>query len=176
MNIIIGSEAIRYKFENMGRQALPRLTAKIQKLTIRLQGAVQRDKLSGQVLNVRTNNLRSSIHQEVTTSGGKITGIVGTNVEYAAIHEYGMNDTVEVKAHMRRTKAEKIYFTRGKRKGLENELAMLKAQRKKKASISVKAHMRKVNMPERSFLRSAMADMADDTRVELAEEVGAILA
>lgn len=176
MNILIGSEAIQAKFERISGEAMPHLAAKIQKLTIRLQAAVVRDKLSGQVLKVRTNNLRSSIHQEVTTSGGKITGIVGTNVEYAAAHEYGFSDTVEVKAHMRRTKAEKIYFTRGKRKGLENELAMLKAQKKKKASISVKAHTRKVNFPERSFLRSAMADMADDTRTELSEEVGAILA
>lgn len=76
---------------------------------------------------------------------------------------------------MRRTKAEKIYFTRGKRKGLENELAMFKAQRRKKASISVKARTRNVNFPERSFLRSAMADMAGDIKIELDEEMGAII-
>ena len=169
MNIIIGSEEIKAKFEHISS------AAKIQKLAIRLQAKVVKDKLSGQALNVRTNDLRSSIHQEVTASGGKISGIVGTNVEYAAAHEYGMDDAVEVKAHMRRTKAEKIYFTRGKRKGLENELAMLKAQRKKKTSVSVRAHIRKVNFPERSFLRSAMADMAGDIKIELVEEMGAII-
>lgn len=173
--IIIGSEAISARFNNIGTEAVPRLTARIQKLTVKLQAKVIQDKLSGQVLKVRTNNLRSSIHQEVTASGGKITGTVGTNVEYAAFHEYGFDDTVEVKEHMRRTKAEKVYFSRGKRKGMENELAMIKAQKKKKATITVKAHTRKINYPEHSFLRSAMADMAGETRMQLSEEMGAII-
>lgn len=62
MNIIIGSEAIRYKFEHINSHAMPRLAAKIQKLTIRLQAKVVQDKLSSQALNVRTNNLCGSIH------------------------------------------------------------------------------------------------------------------
>lgn len=167
--VIIGSEKITTRFNKIQAQALPKLTARIQKVVIKLQGAVIKDKLSGQVLNVRSNNLRSSIHQSVTTSGGTITGIVGTNVEYAAYHEYGLNDTINVKEHLRRTKAEKIAYVKGKNKGKLNPLAMRKAQKKKAATITVKAHTRKVNYPEHSYLRSAMADMQGEIRVEISE-------
>jgi len=60
---------------------------------IRLTNHIAEHKLHGQVLNVRTNRLRSSIQKsagnriDVTSSG--ISGTVGTNVVYAKIHEYG---------------------------------------------------------------------------------------
>lgn len=55
-----------------------------------LEAYIKGDKLSGQVLHVVTNNLRGSINSQVMEEGESITGSVGTNVEYAPIHELGL--------------------------------------------------------------------------------------
>jgi len=57
---------------------------------ILLQGSIKKDFLSGQVLNVRTNRLRSSVTytNPEGSPGGRFLK-VGTNVKYAPIHEYG---------------------------------------------------------------------------------------
>lgn len=61
----------------------------IQGLGNDLKSHIQADKLSGQVLHVRTGRLRSSIKEQTTDDGNSITSTISTNVEYAAIHEYG---------------------------------------------------------------------------------------
>lgn len=48
---------------------------------------VVKNKLSGQVLNVKTNRLRNSIMWKVNRQD--ISAKVATNVKYAAVHEYG---------------------------------------------------------------------------------------
>jgi hypothetical protein len=65
---------------------------------------VQR-KLSGQVLRVRTDMLRSSFHivRAREQPGVGIYGLVSTNIVYARIHEKGFTGTVIVRAHTRRT-------------------------------------------------------------------------
>jgi len=45
--------------------------------------------LEGEVLNKRTGRLWRSIHSETFRRLGRVVGIVGTNVKYAAIHEFG---------------------------------------------------------------------------------------
>lgn len=148
--VIIGSEAITARFERM-KDAMPKLTAKIQKVVVELQGKVIKEKLSGQVLKVRSNNLRSSIHQTVSVDGSKITGIVGTNVEYAAFHEYGFSGNQNIKEHLRTIK-----------------IAFGKPLKKPKI-VTVRAHQRSVEYPEHSFLRSELANMADEIRVAISE-------
>ncbi len=110
-------------------------------LVIKLQRNVVRDKLSGQVLNVRTGTLRRSIGQAVSDVGAKIVGFVSTNVKYAPPHEYGFRGTVNVRAHLREVKE-----AFGKRL-------------KTPVTASVGAYSRTVNLPERSFLRSALREM-----------------
>ena len=58
-------------------------------------------KLSGQVLRNRTGTLRRSIHHSVRLEPKEIVGIVGTNVSYARVHEYGFRGSVAVRAHER---------------------------------------------------------------------------
>lgn len=65
------------------------LTEEIQRIIFDLSAKVKRDKLSGQVLNVRTGRLRRSITTRIEESADKVTGIVGTNVEYAKGFEFG---------------------------------------------------------------------------------------
>lgn len=59
------------------------------RMSILLQREVKK-KLSNDVLKVQSGNLRSSIHAEVEKSHGKIMAVVGTKVNYAATHEYGL--------------------------------------------------------------------------------------
>ena len=43
----------------------------------------------GSTLAAPTGRLRGSLTKRVTVSGGRVVAQVGTNVKYAAIHEYG---------------------------------------------------------------------------------------
>lgn len=101
---------------------------------------IQRDKLQGQVLHHRSGRLQGSIKQNVTKTETGVLATVYTNVEYAAIHEYGFQGAVSVKEHLRTiTKAFKVELTQPKK-------------------ITVRQHTRNVNLPERSFMRSALKD------------------
>jgi phage gpG-like protein len=98
------------------------------------------NKLSGDILKVRTGRLRRSIHPEWDFKPGHMGATVGTNVEYAAIHEYGFKGTVQVKS-----------FQREMTKAFGRPIAP--------KQVTVSAHSRNINMPERSFLRSALKEM-----------------
>ena len=145
--VIVGDDELRAKFQRASGTIDGNLVDSMGRITIRLQAHVVRNKLSGQVLKVRTNNLRGSIHQEVSRDGSGIVGRVGTNVEYAAFHEYGFSGTQNVREHMRTIK-----MAFGK---------MLKTPKR----IAISAH---VDYPEHSFLRSAL----DDQRAEIMAELG----
>ncbi|MFX8565905.1 HK97 gp10 family phage protein, partial [Acinetobacter baumannii] len=78
-------------FETMPERLRDELKVGIGRAVLKLQREVVQNKLSGQVLNVRTGNLRRSIDQVVTTEGSAVIGIVSTNVKYGRIHEYGFS-------------------------------------------------------------------------------------
>lgn len=116
------------------------LKTAVQRLTLKLLARTKQQKLSGQVLNVRTGRLRRSINQRVESKGTRVDGYVGTNVEYARVHEFGFRGIVNIREHLRKTK-------RGAHK--------------------VSAHSRNVNIRERSFLRSALGEMKPTIQKEL---------
>jgi phage gpG-like protein len=118
----------------------------IAKLTFKLLAKVKQDKLTGQVLNRRTGRLSRSVNADFKDDG--MTGVVGTNVEYAAVHELGLE--VVIKSHMRMMKQA---FGRP----VEERL------------VQVRQHT--VNFPEKSFLRSALKDMGPEIRDAL-DQVG----
>lgn len=120
----------------------------IGRIALKLMTRVKAQKLTGQVLNVRTGRLRRSITQRVESSADEISGIVGTNVDYAAIHEYGFKGAVSVKQHLRLVKQA---FGR---------------PLKSPVWATVHAHSKNVNLPERSFLRSALADLKASGAIE----------
>ena len=74
--VIVGDEEVRARFHRAAGEIDGKLADSMGRITIRLQAHVVRNKLSGQVLNVRTNNLRGSIHQEVIRDGSGIVGSV----------------------------------------------------------------------------------------------------
>ena len=115
------------------------------RLSIEVQRGVKETKLTGQVLHVRTGTLRRSINRRVIEQGGSVMASVGTNVSYAAAHEYGFKGEVDVREHVRKTRG-----------GTEAR---------------VRAHTRKVVMPERSFLRSTVDDMGPHIKTEIRKAV-----
>ncbi len=65
----------------------------------------------GQTLSDR-GHLRQSITVECTQEHDGIKITVGSNLEYAAIHHFGFNGTVNIKSHERRSKRGKKYSVR----------------------------------------------------------------
>lgn len=129
---VSGDAEVVRRLESIGPQMKVALRQGIGRLVTQLQKNVRQNKLSGQVLNVRSGRLYRSIEQVVEEQGEKVVGIVSTAVKYAAVHEYGFKGTVNVREHMRRTK---------------------------NGSHSVRAHTARVDLPERSFLRSALREL-----------------
>jgi phage gpG-like protein len=102
------------------------------KLGLDLQHQVQADKLSGQVLRVRTNTLRSSIEE----SGDAVSARVGTSIFYGAIHEFGVSRSWLIEAKS----AKALRFEVG-------------------GQTLFRRRVTHPPLPERSFLCSALRDM-----------------
>lgn len=146
----IDDDAARRYLAGVHPQVHQRLAASIGRLTLQLLREVKAGKLSGQVLNVRTGRLRRSINQRLEQRDPlQITGYVGTNVVYGRRHELGFTGSESVRQHLRT-----VTQAWGR---------PLRAPR----SITVRAHSRRVSVPPRSFLRSALQDMAPAIRQTL---------
>jgi hypothetical protein len=128
------------------------LARAIAKLGIALQSNVRQDKLSGQVLKARSGALKSSIDVAIDKSATGVSATVFTDLDYGAAQEYGFSGTVNVRASLRLIK-----------QAFGRPIAT--------KAISVRAHSRRMDLPERSFLRSALDDMARD----ISEDVEAAL-
>lgn len=139
------------------RQQYQKITTNVEqsigRLTLKLLTRVKVSKLSGQVLNVRTGRLRRSITHKVAKTPNAISGIVGTNVEYARAHELGFNGQVSVKAHLRQIK-------------------MAWGKSITPRTVEIRPHTRQVNLPAKSFLASALADMTPEIMQTLQQSVG----
>jgi phage gpG-like protein len=151
---IIGGEALQNHVGNLYPKLIEAVRGSITRSLLDLVRYVKSEKLSGQVLRNRTGRLRRSINasQVIETAGG-LEGTVGTNVEYGKTHEYGYQGPVTVKAHMRTIKQAWGHAL------------------KSPVSVSVRSHSRQVNLPERSFLRSALADLAPQISANIKADI-----
>jgi len=126
------------------RGAADRLAANlfraVTRLSIEIQTAIKR-KLAGEVLHTRTGTLRRSINRLVTQDSHGVVATEGTNVRYAAVHEYGFNGQVTVGSHVRKLASG--------------------------GTANVRQHARTMVMPERSFLRSTLAEFRPRIQSEL---------
>lgn len=132
-----GDEKLVARFGKLAATARARVKRNILFLCGVLRENIQRDWLSGQVLNQRTGRLKGSIHDEVDEAGDAIIGTVGTNVEYARPHEYGFQGSVMIKAHLRQIK-------------------QAWGRPITPREIHVRAHPRKVDITEKRFMRGAL--------------------
>jgi len=102
----------------------------------------KKDKGRGKrALLVKSGALRNSIHVKSSTLSSVI---ISTPKKYAAVHNFGFNGTVKVRAHSRRV------FGRAK-------MSNIKSHRRSSVKFTagthrVKAHTRKMNIPQRQFM------------------------
>jgi phage gpG-like protein len=127
------------------------LGAKATELASALADRVKNDKLSGAVLNTRSGALRDSIAATVTGDADGFHASVGSegDVKYAAIQEYGG-----------KTAAHDILPAKGDVLAFVSSNGQNFARRVEHPGSSI---------PERSYLRSALADMTDDIVSALAD-------
>jgi len=132
-------------------EALDSAVAKtVARLAIKMTGLVK-TKLSDNVLHVRTGRLRRSIHYTVSSADSRTTAIVGTDVNYAAIHEFGG-----------RIPARTVYPKT--RQALRFEMGG-------KIIFAKRVNIPPVTMPKRSFLQASLEQMLPEIRAELLSTV-----
>lgn len=161
---ILGAEVMRKRFEKI-RAGSPIFKA-VQNSTTRLQAHVMGQKLSNQVLHVRTGKLRRSITQKISASSDGMTGIVGTNTRYAAIHEFGgiiKHPPREMLIKLRETRKGALM----RQEGFPNLARFAKKTHKMARESVVTSKYYEVHMPKRSFLKSSMEDLKPSIREEL---------
>ncbi len=135
---VTGLEQALRRFSGLGPALHAALRQTVERETIALQRLVVEGKLSGQVLNVRTGTLRRSITYRIEEDAVGIRGTVGTNLRYAAIHEFG--GTIHVPEIRPRVKKALHFYVGGAE------------------VFAMRARAHDVRMPERSFLRSSLAE------------------
>lgn len=130
----------------MAKEAMRR--AQVESLSEVLTHMAQ-TKLTGQVLNRITGRLIRSwaLIPPVIVSDGVVGGI-GSNVKYAAYHEFGFHGVMNVRAHGRR-----------KSKLPASMPAAARAQRP--VATEVKAHRRAVSYKSRPYARPSLTEMRD---------------
>ena len=93
------------------------------------------------------------------------------DVPYAAIHEFGFVGVEHVREYVRAGHARVQAAVLGPKGEVLRQAREITV-----AAGTVRAHDREMNMPERSFLRSSLAEMSDDIVQGLQDAVGAVSA
>jgi phage gpG-like protein len=98
---IVGDKALVARIAGAGAVVKAEIDVTVQKLGYALQARVQTQKLTGQVLRVRTDRLRGSIAQNAPETRSRFVATdtaaiayVGTNVSYGAAWEHGFSRKV----------------------------------------------------------------------------------
>jgi len=142
---LVGDEQLLERLRALPDAINSGLARSITQLGIDLRRNVRQDKLSGQVLRSRTGALKSSIDLRVDQGARIVSASVFTDLRYGAAQEYGFAGTVSVGASLRWI-----------REAFGRPIA--------EKTISVRAHNRRMDLPERSFLRSVLEDMTPAIR------------
>lgn len=138
---LAGDDAAQRRLKALGETAGNGIARAITKLGIERKNAVQQDKLSGQVLRPRSGSLRDGIAVRMDQSRTGVSATAYSNVVYAAAQEFGFAGRENVRASLRR-------------------VTMAFGHPITPATVSVNAYSRRLDLPQRSFLRSSLDDMA----------------
>jgi hypothetical protein len=144
-----GAEALQARLDDLPLAVQAAVRAKAADLAERLRAHVVDDKLSGQVLRSKTGALAGSIGAEVAVEGDQVRARVFSagDLKYARIQEYG---GVTPAHQIVPSKARALAFIAGG--------AQVFARRVQHPGSVI---------PERSYLRSSLADMAGQITAEL---------
>ena len=141
-------DVVAYRLGQKLERATSNVGKAVEKEAINLVAYVKSEKLTDQVVRVRTGRLRRSITYRYQQNGQSFQAWVGTNVSYARALEEGFSGTVNVKAHVVREHQRRMTVAFGKPMA-EPKTVTVKEH-------SVKAHPMKVNIKARKFLRSSL--------------------
>lgn len=133
------------------------LQAKVRALAADLEGYIKVNKLDGQVLNRVTGALSRSINNRVEVIAGAVWGLVFSagDVKYAAIHEYGGV----------------IHSPGGTAYILKSDgMAQFVSNANAKADMA-RTQPHDIHMPERSFMRTGLADKAASISLGMKEAI-----
>ena len=152
---VIGADRVIAKLKRVYPAMLQRLAITVNACGQDLAGYIKASKLHGQVLQQRTGKLAGSVRaQPVQVGSDSVISRVGSyNCTYAAIHEYG-GRTAPHDIVPRNKKA--LYWA-----GAAHPVMIV--------------HHPGSNFPERSFLRSALADKAAFYRQKIEQAAGAAM-
>lgn len=142
--------------ETMPERIRDALAEKASALAAELQAKIQQ-KLSGGVLNQKSGALARSIAATIDASstGVSVTVAVSPDIKYAAIHEYGGM----IPPHtILPDKAKALAFIVGG-----------------KQAFAARVNLPAIAMPERSYMRSSLAEMADEIGEGLSDAVAEAL-
>lgn len=145
------------KLEQLPAVAHARLNRSVTADALMLEALVK-EKLSGQVLNVKTGDLRRSINNDVTDEPTKVQGRVFSSgdVKYAAIHEFG--------GVIHSPGGTAYIVTPGGLAEFISNAAAIGLNLPRTAPHDI-------NMPERSFLRSSLRDRAEEIKEHMLKAV-----
>lgn len=95
---VIGDRQLITRLRLMPKKVELALRRKVTKLAMMLRNKVRQEKLSGQVLNVRTGDLRRSIREQVIVNPGSVVGRVfsSSDVSYGKVHEFGGKSAYDI--------------------------------------------------------------------------------
>lgn len=147
-----GDQQVIASIKDMGPKVAAAAKDAISRGTMKVL-ALSKTKVSGDLLKNRTGTLRRAINARITANEWQIVGTVGIKLTYAAAHEFGCHKTVSVPAHLRMMK---VAWGRPV---------------KEPRQIMVGAHSMKMNLPERSYLRSSLKELRGDIVADLRASV-----
>lgn len=147
-------------FRAMSIASVPAAQKAALQAAFHLQGYMQREMLSGQRLNVISDELRGGFrvreaHRELDSVGA----ISGTNVRYAPTHEFGFDGTVTVKSHPREIRQ------KPKRKKSIRVATVARAGAKRPKAptqiVQVRQHSRQMHLRARRYMADTIAFEGD---------------
>lgn len=163
---------------------LPAVAQTLDRVNEETVGYIQRTKLSQRgatTLGVRTNRLRSSARPErATISGRSVLSSIGSNVEYAGVHEFGFDGDVQVAGYTRRrfaigrskegarTSVEDVSFSFSDGK---IHRKVKKRVRYVTGEITVRPHKRHMRFPARRMFQTGIEERAGYYREQIGKTI-----
>ncbi len=145
---IFGVDNLERLFEDLPQEVHDFMMRKMDNIALKLWDEIVFNKLNGAVLNRVSGKLADSVKYEVTDSADSVTATIsagGPGVPYAGVHEYG--GTVSTQRVTLPVTARSLQFQDG--------------------SFHASARAHAINIPERSYMRSALEDMRGQIIAEL---------
>ncbi len=144
---IEGADALEERFARLPGAIREALAQRIEDLAQRLEQRIK-DNLSGAVLQAKSGTLRDSIEMRLEPSAAALVA----RSKYAAAQEYGFVGEESVCAHSREI-----------REAFGRAIAP--------KTVFVRAFSRAMDLPERSYMRSALEEMQDEIAAALSDAV-----